>query len=115
MSPRAPAFRNGRYDVDAVSARIDETLRRDKNVPLRAASDADARCAQRHLLHAINALDPFDQLINLRAEDRAPERPPLAFGVVIGGQRSEEVIQTLLDLGERLGLPELREEFDGRL
>src|SRR5215213_4184853 len=114
MSPAAPALGLWRDDLDAVRARVDEALRRNQDVALTAARDADARRRQRHLLHAIDALDRLDELINLRTEDRAPERPALAFGVVVGRGRAEEVVETLLHARERLGLAELREELDGR-
>src|SRR3712207_1818766 len=114
VSPGAPAFGLGRDDLDAVRARVDEALRRNQDIPLLAARDADARRHKRRLLHAIDALDRLDQLVDLRPENRAPERPALADGVVVGRQRAEEVVPRLLHARERLGLAELGEEPDGR-
>src|ERR1044071_8945853 len=110
----APALGLRRDDLDAVRDRVDEALRRNQDVALTAARDADARRRQSHLLHAIDALDRFNQLINLRTKDRPPERPAEAFGFFVEAQGAQEVVQTLLHARERLGLAELREELDGR-
>src|ERR1044072_2681234 len=75
ISPGAPAFGLRRDYLDAVRAWIDEALRRNQDVACGLEREADARPRPRHLLHAVNPFDRFKQLVNLRAEDRAPEGP----------------------------------------
>src|SRR5205814_679107 len=87
-----PATRFDEHDLDAVLARVDERLRLDGDVTLRVAPDADARRRQRDPLDAINALDALHGLVDLRLEDRAPERPALARAAALGGQLLRGVV-----------------------